>query len=147
MSSRRLAIAMGAVTLVAAGCSSGYEALGTRTAQVSINGTEVAENPRIQCEQVQWVWFIKSLQETPGFSAQVHTGDTVVPRLVRIENLGGFTGSSWNAETTAPATPVGVEADAEITDGVFTISGTAMGFYQDDPAETTTAEFEIRTDC
>ena len=60
---------------------------------------------------------------------------------------GGFTGSSWNAETTAPATPVGVEADAEITDGVFTISGTAMGFYQDDPAETTTAEFEIRTDC
>ncbi|WP_256736017.1 lipoprotein LpqH [Mycolicibacterium hippocampi] len=27
------------------------------------------------------------------------------------------------------------------------ISGTAMGYYDDDPAETTTASFEIRTDC
>ncbi|WP_370331695.1 lipoprotein LpqH [Mycolicibacterium hippocampi] len=138
---------MGAVTLVAAGCSDGYEALGTRTAQVLINGSEVDENPRIQCEQVQWVWFIKSMEQNPGFSAQVRTGETVVARLVRIENLGGFTGSSWNAETTAPAIPAGVEAEAEVTDGTFTISGTATGFYQDDPAESATADFEIRTDC
>lgn len=147
MSTRRVAVAAGAVTLVAAGCSSGYEALGTHTAQVLINGSVVAEKPRIRCEQVQWVWFIKSLEQTPGFSAQVQTGETVQARLVRIENLGGFTGSSWNADTTAPATPVGVEADAEVTDGTFIISGTAMGFYNDDPAETTTASFEIRTDC
>jgi len=138
---------MGAMALVATGCASGYEALGTRTAQVSINGTETAENPRIRCEQVQWVWFIKSLEETPGFSAQVRTGETVVARLVRIEDLGGFTGSSWNADITGPAIPVGVEADAEVADGAFTISGTATGFYQDDPAESATAEFEIRTDC
>ncbi|WP_159229318.1 lipoprotein LpqH [Mycolicibacterium vanbaalenii] len=147
MSTSRWAVAMGTVALVVAGCSSSYEALGTRTAEVLINGTEVAEKPRVRCEQVQWVWFIKSLEQTPGFSAQVRTGDAVVARLVRIENLGGFTGSSWNAETTAPATPVGVEAEADIADGTFTISGTAMGFYHDDPAETTTASFEIRTEC
>ena len=143
----RVAFATVTATLLVAGCSSGYEALGTHTARVLINGNEVAERPPVRCEQVQWVWHIKSLEQTPGFSAQVETGVTVDARLVRIENLGGFTGSSWNATATAPSTPTGVEADAEVEDGTFTITGTAMGFYQDDPAETTTADFEIRTDC
>ncbi len=135
------------VPLAAAACSTGYEALGTHTAHVLVNGNEVAEQPRVSCEQAQWVWFIDSLQENPGFTAQVRTGDAVTARLVRIENLGGFTGSSWNATVTAPSTPSDVATNAEIVDGTFTITGTAMGFYQDDPAETATASFEIRTDC
>lgn len=134
---------MVSVTLVATGCSSGFDALGTHTAQVLINGSEVAEQPLVKCRQVQWVWFIESLEPTPGFTAQISTGDTVQARLVRIENLGGFTGGAWDATATAPD----VEADADIIDGTFTIAGTAMGFYHDDPAETTTASFEIRTDC
>ncbi|MGB3351525.1 MAG: lipoprotein LpqH [Mycobacterium sp.] len=133
--------------MVIAGCSSGYEALGTHTARVLINGSDIGDQPPIRCEQSQWVWFIESLRETPGFTAQVSTGDTVQARLVRIDDLGGFTGSSWNAATTAPSTPSGVGVDAELVDGTFTISGTAMGYYDDDPAETTTASFEIRTDC
>ena len=135
------------VPLLAAGCSTSYEALGTHTAHVLVNGSAVAEQPRVRCEQVQWVWFIDSLQETPGFTAQVRTGDAVAARLVRIENLGGFTGSSWNATATAPSTPSDVGTDAEVADGTFTITGTAMGFYQDDPAEIATASFEIRTHC
>lgn len=133
--------------LAVAACSTGYDALGTQTAHVLVNGDQVAVPTRVTCDQVQWVWFIASVEESPGFTAQVRTGDTVAARLVRLENLGGFTGSSWNASVMAPSTPSGVGADAEVSDGTFTITGTAMGFYQDDPAEIATATFEIRTDC
>ena len=143
----RLAVAIGIVPLVAAGCATTYQALGTHTARVLINGNPVAEQPRVTCEQVQWVWFIKSLQEAPGFTAQVRTGDTVAARRVRIAGLGGFTGSSWNAADPAPSTPPGVGAEAVVADGTVVITGTAMGFYDDDPAEIATATFEIRTDC
>lgn len=136
-------IATVTTTLSAVGCTTGYEALGTHTARVLINGTEIGDRPPIRCEQVQWVWFIESLERTPGFTAQVRTGDTIKAELVRIDNLGGFTGSAWNASVTAPA----VETDAKFTTGTFTVTGTAMGFYHDDPAETATASFEIRTDC
>lgn len=138
----KLAVVMTA-TLAAAGCSSGYEALGTHTARVLINGNEIEDRPPIRCEQVQWVWFIDTLQPTPGFSAQVRTGGTALALLVRIDKLGGFTGSSWNA--TASAVDVGV--DAKAVNGTFTIAGTALGFFHDDPTETVTANFEIRTDC
>ena len=149
-------LAVTIVALVAGGCSSGYEALGTHTARVLINGSEIEERPPIRCEQVGWVWFIESLQQKPGFTAQVHTGDTVGARLVRIEDLGGFTGSAWNATapaatataaTAATAVAARVETDATLTEGTFTITGTAVGYYSDDPSETATADFEIRTDC
>ncbi|PRC60344.1 hypothetical protein C6A85_18790, partial [Mycobacterium sp. ITM-2017-0098] len=84
------------------------------TAHVVVNGIETAEHTRVSCNQVQWVWFIESVRESPGFTAQVRPGDAVAARLVRIENLGGFTGSSWNATVTAPSTPSGVGADAEV---------------------------------
>ncbi|ADT99765.1 lipoprotein LpqH [Mycolicibacterium gilvum] len=135
------------VPLVTVACSTAYEALGHRTAYVLVNGIEVADQPRVRCDQVEWVWFIESVQDNPGFSAQIRTGDDVAALLVRIENLGGFTGSSWNAAETAPASAAAVEADAEVADGDFVITGTATGFYRDDPAETATATFEIRTDC
>lgn len=130
-------------TLAAVGCTSGYKALGSQTARVLINGGEIADQRPIRCEQVQRVWFIESLEQTPGFTAQVRTGDTMEARLVRIDALGGFTGSAWNASVTAPA----VEVDAEVREGTFIITGAAIGFYQDDPGETATATFEIRTDC
>ncbi|MDG5485809.1 lipoprotein LpqH [Mycolicibacterium gadium] len=138
-----VAVATVTTTLAAVGCTSGYEALGTHTARVLINGREIADQRPIRCEQVQWVWFIESLEQTPGFTAQVRTGDTIQARLVRIDTLGGFTGSAWDASVTAPA----VDVDADVMDGTFIITGTATGFYHDDPGETATATFEIRTDC
>lgn len=135
------------VSLLAAGCSAGYDALGTQTAQVRVNGNVVAERTLVTCDQVQWVWFIESAGESPGFTAQVRTGDTVAAELVRLEDLGGFTGSSWNATVATPSTPSAVGVDAEVADGTFVIVGTAMGWYQNDPAEIATAGFEIRTDC
>ncbi|MFY9917942.1 MAG: lipoprotein LpqH [Mycobacterium sp.] len=139
----KLAVLTITAALAASGCSSGYKALGTHTARVVINGTEIEDRPPIWCEQVQWVWFVDTLQPTPGFSAQVRTGGTADALLVRIDKLGGFTGSSWNATGTA----VDVGVDARVANGTFTIAGTALGFFHDDPTETTTANFEIRADC
>ncbi|MCV7047943.1 lipoprotein LpqH [Mycobacterium frederiksbergense] len=136
-----------AVTVLVAGCASDYQALGTHTARVLINGTEVEERLAVACDQVQWVWFIESTQDEPGFTAQVRTGATVDGRLVRLQSLGGFTGSSWNTTGATPSTATDVRVDAEVTDGTFTISGIAIGSYDDDPTETTTADYEIRTDC
>ncbi|WP_197376469.1 lipoprotein LpqH [Mycolicibacterium baixiangningiae] len=130
---------LAAAALVAAGCSDGYEALGTHTAHVFINGSDIGERPRIRCEQVQWVWYIETLQDAPGFTAQVSTGERVEPRAVQIDNLGGFTGSFWDVTVGS--------ADAEITDGTVIVEGTAEGFYHENPSDRASATFEIRTDC
>lgn len=127
--------------LAATGCSDSFRALGTHTATVSINGKAMEATPKMRCHQTQWTWFIETLDQSPGFRAQVQTGNTVDAKLVRIDDLGGFTGSAWDDE----GTPVNV--DATLVDGTFTITGTATGYFRNDPSETTTAPFEIRTDC
>ncbi|ULE34509.1 lipoprotein LpqH [Mycobacterium sp. IDR2000157661] len=142
MSSNRLVPALaaaGAAVLVVSGCSSGYKAIGTHTAVVQINGVEVGEPLPVRCEQVRWDWRIETLEETPGFTALVQTGDTVVARGVMLERLGGFTGSYWDGTVGS--------ADAEVTNRTFRVTGTAKGYYLRDPSDTTTAEFVIRTDC
>lgn len=142
MSSNRLisplAVA-GAAVLGVSGCSTGYEALGTHNAVVQINGAEVGEPLPVRCEQVRWDWRIETLGDTPGFTALVQTGDTVVAQGVVLEQLGGFTGSYWDGTVGS--------ADAEVTDRTFRVTGTAKGYYLRDPSETTTAKFVIRTDC
>ncbi len=136
-----MVVGLAAVPLVVAGCSDGFKALDTHTAQVRINGSDTGDRLRVRCTQVQWVWFIESLQEAPGFRAQVSTGDSVDARLIRLDDVGGFTGSAWKDSGTE------IGADAEFADGAFTITGTATGFFQKDPSATTTAQFEIQTDC
>jgi len=108
-----------------------------------INGNDVGNQPPVTCEQVQWVWFVDTLQPTPGFSAQLSTGQTVTARLVQIDDLGGFTGTAWSRTDT----DTDIDAEAMFVDGTFTVAGTALGFYQDSPSETATVRFEIRTDC
>jgi ipoprotein LpqH len=126
------------VALAVAGCSTGSKALGTHTAQVSINGKDEGLS-KVDCEQVQWVWHIESLKDTPGFTAQVRTGDSVKPRAVQIHDVGGFTGSFWDLT-------VG-DAEATVDNGTFTITGTAEGYYHTAPNERSSARFRIETDC
>ena len=134
-----VAAAAAVVGLTASGCSDGNAALGTHTAQVLINGVDIGERPRIRCEQVQWVWYVETLRDTPGFSAQVQTGETVEPRAVQIEGLGDFTGSYWDGTIGAAA--------ASIVEGTLMLTGTAEGYYHDAPKEDASARFAIRTDC
>jgi hypothetical protein len=133
------AAVVAAVTITASGCSAGYDAVGTRTAQVLINGVDIGERPQIRCEQVQWVWYVQTLRATPGFTAQVRTGETVEPRALQIDDLGGFTGSYWDGTVGAAA--------ASIVEGTLILTGTAEGYFHDAPKEDVTARFAIRTDC
>lgn len=135
----RVTAVLSAAVFASAGCSSGYEALGTHTATVQINGTDIAEPLPVRCEQVNYRWYIESLADSPGFTAQIQAGESVSALGVQLEQLGGFTGSYW--ESTVGS------ADAEITDGTVQMSGVAEGYYQRDPSERATAEFVIRTDC
>lgn len=135
----RFAAVVAAAALAVTGCSDGYKALGTHTAQVLIDGVDVGERLRVRCEQVQWVWHVRTLREEPGFRAQVQTGETVEPRAVQIANLGNFTGSYWTGTVGAAA--------ASIVEGTVMLTGTAEGYFHDSPKEATTARFAIRTDC
>lgn len=138
---RRSAVLAAVVVAASAatGCSAGYSALGTHTAEVLINGVDIGERPRIRCEQVEWIWYVETLRETPGFGAQVQTGETVEPRVVQIDDLGNFTGSFWEGTIGA--------ASASIVDGTLILTGTAEGYFHDAPKEKATALFAIRTDC
>ncbi|BBZ07814.1 hypothetical protein MDOR_19830 [Mycolicibacterium doricum] len=135
----RFAAVVAAAALAVTGCSGGYRALATHTAQVFIDGVDVGEQLRVRCEQVQWVWHVRTLRDEPGFRAQVQTGETVEPRALQIANLGNFTGSYW-------AGTVGAAA-ASIVEGTLMLTGTAEGYFHDSPKEDTTARFAIRTDC
>lgn len=135
------AAALLVVGLLVSGCSTSpaSSALGTQTARVFINGTELADQPGVRCTQTGWVWFIETEQDEPGFTAQVRTGATVEPRLVRINGLGGFTGGFSDVTFGS--------AEASVADGTLVITGTAEGAYDDTPLEPATADFEFRTDC
>ncbi|BBX18747.1 hypothetical protein CRI77_25940 [Mycolicibacterium duvalii] len=135
----RVSAVLNAAAVAVAGCSSGYEALGTHTATVQINGNDIGEPLAVRCEQVNYQWYIESLADSPGFTAQIQAGESVSARGVQLEQLGGFTGSYW--ESTVGS------AEAEIADGTVQVSGVAEGYYQRDPSERGTAEFVIRTDC
>lgn len=125
--------------LILTSCSSGYAALGTHTSEVLIDGESIGKRLPVRCEQTQWNWKISTLQSTPGFIAHVQTGADVIARGLQIKQLGGFTGSFWDGN-------VG-EATASIEDGTVEVTGTALGYYERDPAEQATAHFLIRTDC
>jgi ipoprotein LpqH len=122
-----------------AGCASPPPALGTHTAQVTVNGRDTGRAHPISCSQFGWDWKIETLDEAPGFTAMFQTGDTVTAESVEIRELGGFTGSYWQGT-------VG-DAEANVVGDAFTISGTAVGFTSQRPNDTVPATFTIKTDC
>ena len=138
---KSVVLAAGAL-LVAAGvaaCATPPPALGTHRAQVLINERDTSQAHPISCSQFGWHWKIQTLDDAPGFTAMLETGDTVTAELVHIRDLGGFTGTYGR--------DVVGDAEAQVAAGTFTISGTALGFHARDPGETAKATFSIKTDC
>ncbi|MGV0716804.1 lipoprotein LpqH [Mycolicibacterium sp. XJ662] len=133
-----IAVIAAAVLMISTGCSSGVNALGEHLLHLRVNENDVGAYP-VHCSQVQWLWRLETLEQTPGVVAQVNTEDSIEALSVQINNLGGFTGTYWEGTTG--------EADASLVDGKFTITGTAVGFFHDDPGERTSAPFEINTEC
>lgn len=132
------ALAMAAV-LATAACANGASALGTRTARITIDGKDVGAPFPISCRQQQWVWQIETVGQSPGFTAQIRTGEAVVPLLVRITDMGGFTG-------VFAADNLGA-ADATFDNGIIRTTGTAEGFDEEPPFGRVTARFAIAADC
>jgi ipoprotein LpqH len=147
VSVRFVAVAVTAVTVVAsvAACSSPGPPrralpMAPNTARVTINGNDAGGVQAVTCSQLQWNSTIETFDEKTGFTAIVQNGgDKSTPQMVEIRNLGGFSGSYWRGL-------VG-QADAKSSNGAYTISGTAEGFFADRPNKQTSGTFKIETVC
>lgn len=137
---RRFPVA--AVFLVAvgvAGCSSPPAALGSHDAKVIINGKATNAMQQVVCSQTGQSWTIQTMDKEPGFTATIQLGDTVKAQTVDIRNLGNFTGTYWDDNLG--------KAQAKVSQGKFNISGEAKGAFSDKPNQSTTATFDITTNC
>lgn len=136
----RIVLVLGAASAVAlTACGGSEPAVGTRTAEVTVNGKETAKIP-VECSQAGWTWLISDFGEkTPGFTANVSTGDNVAAHSVEIRDLEGFTGAYWEGT-------VG-DGKAVINDSTIKITGTAKGAFADNPTATAEAKYEITTNC
>ena len=122
-----------------AGCSSPPAALGSHDARVIIDGKATNALQPVTCYQTGESWTIETLDKEPGFTATIQLGDTVTPQAVDIRNLGNFTGTYW-------ADNLG-KAQAKVNQGKFNVSGEAQGSFADKPNQSTTATFDITTEC
>lgn len=138
MDSRIIAVA-GAVLVAGVGaCSSPPSAVGTHTAQVNINGTNINPPPTVRCIQQGWNWIIETPEKDSGFRAAFSTGDQITAQSVEIRGLDGFTGAYWQGT-------VG-DGEATIDNGTVRITGTAGGEFEGSTDEAT-ATFDIETRC
>ena len=136
-----VAVSVVALAVIAgvAGCSAPPPALGSHTAQVTINGNDTGSTYPVSCSQFGWNWKLETIEETPGFTAMFETGDALEAKSVQLRELGGFTGAYWKYTTG--------DADFRIEDGEFVFDGTAVGYTSDRPNKTSSATFAITTDC
>ncbi|MBN3454325.1 lipoprotein LpqH [Mycobacterium sp. DSM 3803] len=110
----------------------------SHTARVFINGEEMPTTYSVECRQLDWFWTIDTLPKEPGFTAIVQTGATVTPKVMRIRELAGFTGSSGEG---APDTEARVEGTT------FRVSGTAHGSFADRPTKPAEVEYRMEARC
>ena len=122
-----------------AACSPPPAALGTHDAKVIIDGEATNALQPVSCYQTGEAWTIETLDKEPGFTATIRLGDTVTAQTVDIRNLGNFTGTFWDDNLG--------KASAKVTQNKYTISGEAKGAFADKPNQSTTAQFQITTDC
>ncbi|MDY6998452.1 MAG: lipoprotein LpqH [Actinomycetota bacterium] len=136
-----------AAAALAAGCSSSpppaYEppdgALIPGTAQVTVNGRDAGTTHSVSCMTIESLTMISTGGEDSGVYTMVSNAEDLDVRLLRITDLGGFTGS-YNQ---------GLEGEATVTmtDRTFDINGEAVGFDLDDPSFRSTSTFGVKIAC
>ncbi|MEX3655535.1 MAG: lipoprotein LpqH [Mycolicibacterium fortuitum] len=137
---RRIAthsVAVGALALSACAATTGIPA-DASTARIFINGEQMPTTYSVLCTQRSWLWTIETLPDTPGFSAIIQTGATVEPKVMRLSDLQGFTGSSAN---------VSAPAAARVEGTTFHITGTAHGWFADRPTRPAEVEYRMEAHC
>ncbi|OMB96818.1 hypothetical protein A5733_11320 [Mycobacterium sp. NS-7484] len=136
---RQLAVcAVTAPAVAVAACASPTEVpAGALTARMVIDNKETSATYPVDCTQRGWLWTIETLPQTPGFTAIVETGGAVEPKVMRIHDLAGFTGSAADDAL----------AGAEMEGTTIRVSGTAHGAFADRPTKPAEVQFEMEAHC
>lgn len=109
------------------------------TASVTVNGND-AKFQIVKCTQVEWYRTIDIGGNFSGATIAVdERAEPVVAKSVHIRNLSGFTGMYSQGD--------GDDAKTSLSNGKFTITGTAHGSKADNPNEPATATFKIVVTC
>lgn len=139
MQSRLLAIALIPIVMAAvAGCGQA-QTMPRKAARVTIDGTTHTARPAA-CSQAQSYRTLDIADEKGHVEATVLlSGYRVIPQWVKIRNVDGFTGSYWQGG-------VG-EARADLTNGDYTITGSAYGISSSNPNKTVNTDFKIVAEC
>jgi ipoprotein LpqH len=135
-----------AAVLTVAGCSSSPAEFQARpgeliagTAQVTVNGQDAGTTDSVQCTTVGPMTMIETGPGDDSVFAMIWAEDEQVVRIVRIQDLSGFTGS-YNSG-------LGGEANVSMTGRTFDINGTAEGFETADPSFRAPGSFQLRVSC
>ncbi len=138
MQTRHIAVTATVLALGLAGCGGPPPALGSTTANVSIDGKDTGNPHAVTCSQTGWVWTIETPDKAKGFTAVLGTGGDVTVKSVDFRDFAGFSGTSWGDIGKAEVTGVG---------GKYTITGSADGNFTDNPGKGVSATFRIEADC
>lgn len=137
-----------AIVLMSAACSSSPDdytppkgELVAGTAQVSVNGNDEGTTDAVQCDTTGYLTTITTGDETSGLTAMVSNQEALTVESVRINNIGGFTGS-YTAGVGASET-----AEVSMTGRTYDISGEADGFDTDNPSFRADGTFSIQVSC
>jgi ipoprotein LpqH len=135
------ALAMGG----AVGCSSGPAAstgpgvLAPGTAVLTVDGKDVGKTYDVRCQVIDWMTRIHTGLDSSGLSAMVSNANRLNAEFVRLDNLGGFTGSYERK--------LQGEATVTMTGPTYHISGAALGFNKATPTKLKAETFSVNVSC
>jgi hypothetical protein len=109
------------------------------TAKVTVDGADAGTTDAVACTVAGPLTTITTGDDQSGSVSIVSNEDALTAEIVRIRELGGFTGS-YNAG-------LGGEATVTMTGRTYTISGTAEGFRIDNPSFRADGSFTITVAC
>ena len=130
---------------ITAGCSSDKAAphkpgvLPPGTAVLSVDGKDVGTTYSVRCESIDWMTRIHTTLDRSGVSAMLSNADHLKAEFVRLQDLGGFTGSYERG--------LQGEATVTMTGATYHISGAALGFNDAKRTQLAAETFTIRVSC
>ena len=106
---------------------------------MTVNGQDAGLTKAVQCSTIGPMTMIETGPEDGGMFAMLWTEDKQVVRIVRIQDVSGYTGS-YNFG-------LGGEANVSMDGRTFDISGTADGFETAEPSFRAPGSFQLKVSC
>lgn len=137
-----LAFVVGLAAASIVGCAQA-QTIPRKAAHLTLDGASHTTRPAA-CSQDQQYRTIDLLDHGGQAVGQVQavvllSGYRAIPQWVKIRDVDGFTGSFWEGGVGS--------AHAEVTNGVYTISGSAYGINRSNPDKVVTTGFTISAEC